>query len=45
MHEIFKEIDWNQIIFTIWSVLLLPVITYAGTQDRKSTRLNSSHDN
>lgn len=32
MHEIFKEIDWNQIIFTIWSVLLLPVITYAGTQ-------------
>ncbi len=32
MNEILKEIDWNQMIVTIWTVLLLPVITYAGTQ-------------
>lgn len=32
MNEILKEIDWNQMIATIWTVLLLPVITYAGTQ-------------
>lgn len=32
MNEILKVIDWNQIIVTIWTVLLLPIISYAGTQ-------------
>ena len=32
MSEVLKGIDWNQVIFTIWTVVLLPVITYIGTQ-------------
>lgn len=32
MGEILKGIDWNQVIFTIWTVVLLPVITYIGTE-------------
>lgn len=32
MGEVLKGIDWNQVIFTIWTVVLLPVITYIGTE-------------
>lgn len=32
MTEVLKGIDWNQVIYTIWTVVLLPVITYVGTQ-------------
>lgn len=32
MTEVLKGIDWNQVIYTVWTVILLPVITYIGTQ-------------
>lgn len=32
MNEILQNIDWSQIIYTIWTVVLLPIITYIGTQ-------------
>ena len=32
MSEVLSGIDWNQVIYTIWTVVLLPVITYIGTQ-------------
>ena len=30
--NIIKNIDWMQVISVIWTVVLLPVITYMGTQ-------------
>ena len=32
MIEVLKGIDWNQVIYTIWTVVLLPVVTYIGTE-------------
>lgn len=32
MNEVIQNIDWTQVIYTIWTVVLLPVITYIGTQ-------------
>lgn len=32
MSEVLNGIDWNQVIYTIWTVVLLPVITYIGAQ-------------
>ena len=32
MNEVLKNIDWTQVIYTIWTIVLLPVITYIGTQ-------------
>lgn len=32
MNEVFKNIEWTQVIYTIWTVVLLPIITYLGTQ-------------
>lgn len=32
MNEVFRNIDWTQVIYTIWTVVLLPIITYVGTQ-------------
>lgn len=32
MNEILKNIEWTQVIYTVWTVVLLPIITYAGTQ-------------
>lgn len=32
MDEILKNIEWTQVIYTIWTVILLPIITYVGTQ-------------
>lgn len=32
MNEVLKGIDWPQVISTIWTVVLLPIITYIGTQ-------------
>lgn len=32
MSEVLNEIDWNHVIYTVWTVILLPVITYIGTQ-------------
>lgn len=32
MTEVLKGINWNQVIYTIWTVVLLPVVTYIGTE-------------
>lgn len=32
MGEVLQNIDWTQVIYTVWSVVLLPVITYMGKQ-------------
>lgn len=32
MTEVLKGIDWNQAISTIWTIVLLPVITYIGAE-------------
>ena len=32
MNEIMKNIEWTQVVYTIWTVVLLPIITYIGTQ-------------
>ena len=32
MNQVLKNIDWTQIIYTIWTVVLLPIITLVGTQ-------------
>lgn len=32
MIEVLNGIDWNHVIYTIWTVVLLPVITYIGAQ-------------
>jgi len=30
--EVLHEIDWTQVIYTLWTVVLLPILTYIGTQ-------------
>ena len=32
MSEVLNSIDWMQVISVIWTVVLLPIITYIGTQ-------------
>ncbi len=32
MSEVLNGIDWNQVISTVWTVVLLPVLTYIGAQ-------------
>lgn len=32
MNHIIEQIDWAQALHTLWTVILLPVITYIGTQ-------------
>lgn len=32
MNEVLTNIDWTQVIYTLWTVVLLPIITYIGTQ-------------
>ena len=32
MKEVLQNIDYSQVIHTLWTVVLLPVITYIGTQ-------------
>lgn len=32
MENVLKNIDWMQIISVMWSVVLLPIITYIGAQ-------------
>ncbi len=47
MNTILQNIDWAQLIYTIWTVVLLPVLTYAGTQlshYAKSKRLEQYTD-
>lgn len=32
MQEVLQNIDYTQVIYTLWTVVLLPIITYIGTQ-------------
>lgn len=32
MNEVLNGIDWMQVIQIVWTVVLLPIITYIGTQ-------------
>lgn len=32
MEDIIKNLDWIQVISVIWTAILLPIITYVGTQ-------------
>lgn len=32
MNDILKSMDWGQVIYTVWTIVLLPIITYIGTQ-------------
>ena len=32
MEELLRNIDWEQLIGGIWAALLLPILTYIGTQ-------------
>ena len=32
MTEVLQNIDYTQLIYTLWTVVLLPIITYIGTQ-------------
>lgn len=32
MKDVLQNIDWTQLIYTVWTVALLPVLTYVGTQ-------------
>ncbi|MCM1399921.1 MAG: hypothetical protein NC225_10635 [Clostridium sp.] len=34
MENIIENIDWMQVISVVWTVVLLPVLTYVGTQIR-----------
>ncbi len=47
MKEILINIDWMQLISVIWTVVLLPIITYIGTQISnyaKSKRIDKYSD-
>jgi hypothetical protein len=35
MTEILTSIDWNELIITIWTVILLPILTYVGKEIRE----------
>lgn len=35
MKNLLMTLDWNEVIVTIWSVVLLPVLTYIGNEIRK----------
>ncbi len=35
MKDLLMTLDWNEVIVTIWSVVLLPVLTYIGNEIRK----------
>lgn len=32
MQEVLQNIQWSEVISTIWTVILLPILTYIGTQ-------------
>ena len=35
MNELIKSLDWNTIITTVWTVILLPILTYVANEIRK----------
>ena len=32
MNELLRGLDWNQVIYTVWTVVLLPILTYIGPE-------------
>lgn len=32
MNDMLENIDWTQVIYTLWTVVLLPIFTYVGAQ-------------
>ena len=35
MKELLSSLDWNEVIVTIWTVVLLPVLTYIGNEVKR----------
>ena len=35
MKELLSSLDWNEVIITIWTVVLLPILTYIGNEVKK----------
>lgn len=35
MNELLKSLDWDMVVTTIWTVVLLPVLTFVGNEFRK----------
>ena len=35
MKELLSSLDWNEVIVTIWTVVLLPIHTYIGNEIKK----------
>lgn len=35
MIEVLKSLDWNELLITIWTVILLPLLTYVGNEFRQ----------
>lgn len=39
MKELLLSLDWNEVIITVWTAVILPVLTYIGTEIRKYTEV------
>ena len=35
MSEILANIDWSEVVMTLWTLILLPLLTYIGNEIRK----------
>ena len=35
MSEVISNINWNEMLITVWTVVLLPVLTYIGNEIRQ----------
>ena len=35
MKELLSSLDWNEVLVTIWTVVLLPVLTFIGNEIKK----------
>ena len=35
MSELLNSLDWNEVIVTIWTVILLPILTFVGNEVKK----------
>ena len=47
MSEVISNINWNEMLITVWTVVLLPVLTYIGNEIRqwaKSRKIDKYRD-
>jgi hypothetical protein len=47
MKEFIENLDWSSVIYTLWTAILLPILTYIGTQFSnyiKSKRIQKNND-